>query len=264
MKAEGVKGDDEPCELYRFLPLGSGNKVLLDRLRDTLKNHRLYCPLPEQLNDPFDCIVNLENGDTHHEADIQARVNTQAGVLSFSELNSNVLMWSHYANSHRGVCLQFNMKVWNKNNGRLCHLGKVGYSMDRPPAPLPNNIQSGTTTLERIAFTKHIDWEYEKEWRMICSFKNRCQLISNSLLIWLSRWRTMRHFTNRYQHFLEFPKPALTGVIFGLRMADNDRSVVTKIIQDADYDDSELTIYEAREDRTRFSVDIVRVPPSIA
>ena len=243
MKPDDKKDNNEPRELYRFFRLESDDKesnrnksrgkIWFNRLKDLLENHRLYCPPPAQLNDPFDCIVKLENGDTGREILIQERVNATAGVLSFSEDSSNVLMWSHYANGHRGVCLRFNMEVWSKNNGRQCHLGRVAYCMRRPLAPLPNDIQPETITLERVAFTKHADWHYENEWRMICPF------------------------IDIHQPFLEFPKEALTGVIFGLRMGDADRRAIEEIIRTSGYQN--LTLYEASEDHDRFSVNIVPV-----
>ncbi len=220
-----MKADDEPCKLYRFRSLGDRRQFA--RLRDTLKKHRLYCPRPEELNDPFDCVVKMGDGDARRAEDIQARVSMRAGILSFTEHNSNILMWSHYAGSHRGMCLQFDMRVWNPNNrNRPCHLDKVAYCMNRPLVTEPNSNQTDTAALKAMAFTKHADWRYEDEWRMICSFKS-CR-----------------------PRFLKFPKSALTGIIFGLRMADNDRRAVKKIIRDAEYPN--LTLYEAREDHNRF------------
>lgn len=56
-----------------------------------------WYPKPSTLNDPFDCGLSgsLWNGDD------------QWGVLSLSELNSNIMMWSHYADSHRGLCIEY-------------------------------------------------------------------------------------------------------------------------------------------------------------
>ena len=31
----------------------------------------------------------------------------QAGVLSFSKLRDDILMWAHYGDKHRGLCLEF-------------------------------------------------------------------------------------------------------------------------------------------------------------
>ena len=245
MDKKGLKklGKEVPTKLYRYFPLGPSNKAWSERMRDILENNHMYCPAPSQLNDPFDCIVKLApvnrereidfQGRTDREAGIQGRVDRQTGVLSFSLRKDNVLMWSHYANNHRGLCLEFDMNEWTKNK-RPCHLDKVQYCMSRSFVTLSLEEQREAVALKKIAFTKHKDWHYENEWRMICSFRDRCA------------------------PYLKFPKPALTGVIFGLRMAGDDRCAMEQIIRDTDY--GNLTLYEAREDHDRFSVDIVVKP----
>lgn len=222
--------DNEPKTLYRYFPLVPDNNTWSDRMRDTLENTRLYCPLPPQLNDPFDCAVKLANDDEDGEASIQGKVNKRTGVLSFSESNDNALMWSHYANGHRGMSLEFDMAKWPEKVRTGYYLARVEYAMCRPLPTLTPQEQAAVETLKKIAFTKHEDWRYEKEWRMICSFKNHCD------------------------PFLRFPKDALTGVIFGLRITDEDRCLMEHVIREAKYPN--LTIFEASEDHDKFRVNI--------
>jgi len=225
--------NNEPEKLYRYFPLGPDNKTWFDRVRDTLENQRLYCPCPTQLNDPFDCAIKLANGDSDREAGIQGRIDKQAGVVSFSACGDHVLMWSHYASHHRGICLEFDMPAWPPEDREGYVLDKVRYTMSRPLPTLSPQEQAGAITLEKIAFTKHKNWCYENEWRMVCSFKNRCD------------------------PYLGFPRAALTGVIFGLKMTDNDRCVMEQVIRDAGYQG--LTIFEAREDHDKFCVKVCPV-----
>ncbi|MHB1528005.1 MAG: DUF2971 domain-containing protein [Acidiferrobacteraceae bacterium] len=231
--------NDEPKKLYRYFPLGPDNETWGNRMRDTLEQHHLYWPLRSQLNDPFDCAVKLETRDgdnSDREAGIQGRVDKQAGILSFSKRNDHVLMWSHYANSHRGMCLEFDMEQWTRTERERqdCYLASVEYRMERPLLALSRQELAATETLKRIAFTKHQDWGYEEEWRMVCSFRNRCN-----------------------PYYLEFPVAALTGVIFGLKISDNDRCTMEQVIRDANYT---LTISEAREDHDQFRVEIHPCP----
>lgn len=91
------------------------------------------------------------------------------GICCFSEEYNNPLLWSHYGEQHRGLC--------------------IGYSVDRTPAPELKRVRYGgnrtitTSLLERALLTKKPDgieeldasvllrkapeWEYEKEWRLI-------------------------------------------------------------------------------------------------
>jgi hypothetical protein len=68
-------------------------------------------------------------------------------------------MWSHYADYHRGICLEFD------GHGLLTqHALKVNYSHDRP---LILRGDSNELKLDKALLTKSSHWSYEKEWRLI-------------------------------------------------------------------------------------------------
>ncbi len=57
-------------------------------------------------------------------------INDTIGILCFTEKNDNLLMWSHYANSHKGFVLEFYPEHQffdrRKNDHQLAeHLRKV-------------------------------------------------------------------------------------------------------------------------------------------
>jgi len=175
-----------PDRLYRYFPLDACKDDLLDRILDVVANYRLYVPRPREFNDPFDCIVKLENKAQNSQEEIQRRVDTYSGVLSFCEDNDNILLWAHYSNKHYGICLEFDMNQWKD---MPVHLARLKYKMKRPlisSEDLSNASASSApgssfgvdatvrepVFLNKMAFVKHKDWKYEKEWRIICSFKN--------------------------------------------------------------------------------------------
>lgn len=74
-------------------------------------------------------------------------------ISCFSENNDSLLMWAYYANSHKGVCLGFDIasdQILSKN----CH--KVRYS---------KHFDAGD--LSYTYFTKSEQWQHEQEWRII-------------------------------------------------------------------------------------------------
>ncbi len=103
----------------------------------------------------------------------------------FTEINDCPLMWGHYADSHKGFCLEYDLSgnpFYHENfNSKVdCHkhLYPVLYSRERYCAnefgmKLVNNIMGGNPPLNDVLFwfkaytNKSINWEYEKEWRMI-------------------------------------------------------------------------------------------------
>ena len=97
-------------------------------------------------------------------ATIQALHNFQIsnaiGVLCVSAKRDDILMWSHYSDSHRGVCLEFD------GRGTLMeHAQKVQYSHIR--VPINPYDDDNEKAMSKALLTKSAQWSYEDEWRLI-------------------------------------------------------------------------------------------------
>ena len=92
------------------------------------------------------------------------------GIVSFSETNDNLLMWSHYADNHRGIVVTFDTShdFFKKDGSKSRELGRVHYRKDRMKA-LPQRLKNGFHMADstRIYFEKSDEWIYEKEHRLI-------------------------------------------------------------------------------------------------
>jgi len=84
------------------------------------------------------------------------------GVLSLSATNRNILLWSHYAAGHSGLCLKFQIA---DNNSFLEFTQPVTYSPEYPKIDILDS--SPEEQVRAFLRTKAIDWEYEEEWRII-------------------------------------------------------------------------------------------------
>ena len=98
---------------------------------------------------------------------------THSRVLCVSECHDNVVMWSHYGDKHQGVVLQ--LQCIDEIDNTLLAARKVEYSLELPRfPPLESYLQhlTGEEPMDfaqlswELAFTKHKDWSYEKEWRV--------------------------------------------------------------------------------------------------
>lgn len=101
-------------------------------------------------------------------------------VFSVSELHDNVVMWSHYAEEHRGVV--FKLLCDDRLDNRLLAAQKVQYTdrfLSFPSAEAYAKHLTGEEPLDlvpliwQLAFTKHTDWSYEKEWRVHIPWLNQ-------------------------------------------------------------------------------------------
>ena len=95
-------------------------------------------------------------------SETMAQITQKCGVLCLSEDPQNVLMWSHYADNHAGVCFGFEASPSNPFFGRA---QQVLYSQSYPVVNII--LDHSQSYHEKSVLTKADFWAYEKEWRII-------------------------------------------------------------------------------------------------
>ncbi|MEN3113093.1 DUF2971 domain-containing protein [Uliginosibacterium paludis] len=90
----------------------------------------------------------------------EAMVTAKIGVMCLSAVRDSVLMWSHYADCHRGICL-----VYDTSDEFFATAQPVHYQHARPQAnPIAHTPEE---MLDNAIFTKSDAWSYEQEWRIL-------------------------------------------------------------------------------------------------
>lgn len=91
------------------------------------------------------------------------------GVLSLSARWDCTLMWSHYADMHRGLCIEYDLE-----NHVCSDLKKVDYKTDRNIKisdlidwKINKSAAAHRSILDTYFYAKSRQWRYEKEWRDI-------------------------------------------------------------------------------------------------
>lgn len=119
----------------------------------------------------------------------------RTGVYCISEVPDDILMWSQYADGHRGFCLQFSIVPKSFSFGEF--LFQVKYTSSYPQISI---VQDREELTKQILLTKSCRWEHEKEWRIIDFDKGKGVRI--------------------------VPPEMLTGVIFGCEMPYEERQLI--------------------------------------
>lgn len=113
------------------------------------------------------------------------------GVLSLSEIWDNLLMWAHYADSHRGFVLAFdsNHSFFDQRktaDDLIRYLRQVKYTQERPKLTLTDLLNPELSHDERVdlfldsfIFSKGAVWSYEKEWRMLMALEDADYQLEN-------------------------------------------------------------------------------------
>lgn len=214
---------------FKFKPV---NKYLIE----SLVRPSIYFPAPDKLNDPFDCSLDIrksfryaaEVSTGNRRKSLEAALASgvllelfagqfqEIGVCSFSLLLEGSfdepLLWSHYADSHKGVCLLYRFpEAFLDDPKKIIGVDTVQYGINVLTDWLvnsviqPNEGDDFVIGLVKAYLTaKNKPWEYEKEARII-----------------------------RTTHgALDIPRGFLEQVCFGLRTPQADRDLVMKLARE--------------------------------
>lgn len=96
-------------------------------------------------------------------------------VGSFSEESNTTLMWSHYADSHRGICVEYDFNtvaessILHKLLFPVCYTENPVYLGDLIKDKDYHNIcpYPVDTAVVCALINKSTSWQYEREWRII-------------------------------------------------------------------------------------------------
>ena len=166
-------------------------------------------------------------------------------------------MWSHYADNHEGICVEYDLKLLQTDPFGICkHLFPIIYGDVRP---INRNIHSlidshdalkkaidehyvydGDELLDDILamfLTKGTEWEYEREWRIIYTKKQMYDVDEEIL----------------YSGNLHFP--CISAVYLGYRI---DPEIRTNLIEIAERISStekrKIQVYQAKLENTGYGI----------
>ncbi|HDL01078.1 MAG TPA: DUF2971 domain-containing protein [candidate division Zixibacteria bacterium] len=146
----------------------------------------------------------------------------------------NNIMFSHYGDSHRGLCYIFDSKKLIPNE-LIDSVIKVDYLPGPASIEYKSPEEYSDEELKQIGRNmvriKHEDWKYEKEWRLMIGLANPSKNINE---IW------------------EFESDALEGIVLGLKTTKEDEDRI-KIL--AEKRQAKVNIYKAERRYGSFYLD---------
>ena len=96
-----------------------------------------------------------------------SRCAANTGILCLTQICNNPIMWTHYANKHKGICIIFRIHDIHEDShiNFFANALPVEY-VDR--CPLINFIRDNRVEIVKKAFlTKATPYHYEAEWRIV-------------------------------------------------------------------------------------------------
>ncbi len=203
-------------KLYQYKPIN--NYSLLNLIKN-----QIYCNVIDRVNDPFEGHLSIDVKEDLKESFLrtigfecdkfnsqyfekccqslsEANMNEFAykyGVSSFTEHNNSIPMWGNYADNHQGICVEYETTdtVFER-----------ALKVDYPPTPYVFKVHKKEhldliyliQSIMDSMYTKHYDWKYEKEWRIL----------------------------KKAYETVQYEPKAITGIYFGLRTSTMDIELV--------------------------------------
>jgi hypothetical protein len=233
-----------PKRLYKYQPPSV-------QALTSLSAGKLWFSTPSKFNDPFDCALeaslatlsdqdcnaitrrlfpnmNIENphvlntvrqqlSETIPQLVLEAR-NKVRGVCCFTEIVDDLLMWGHYADSHRGFCLEFDTTLEPITKAK-----PVNYSYSFPNLDIGKIANGEHEQVLDLVLTKAACWQYEKEWRVLHEEGDK---------------------------IFGYERKALTGVFFGARMPQEQRLMVASFLSK-----TTTELYNMRLNKSHFKLE---------
>lgn len=226
--------------LFKYRKVSENDNSSIEKIKNILLQSELWLSSPADFNDPFDTSAKIifegtgaqkrerfdllikrmepkiswkkrkeyinsimaAHGNSFHQKlqEMQNALAKSLGVCSFAGDARNILMWSHYANNHSGICLQFNRAIDPQS---FLQAVQVDYT-DR--YPVIDWMVNSTGENIKSVLSKHAGWSYERESRIIIPMR------ANSPLT--------------------FRAEALCAIIFGCKSTSQTVTIVKTILDE--------------------------------
>jgi hypothetical protein len=148
------------------------------------------------------------------------------GVLSLSERFDSILMWSHYADFHKGFCVGFNEEKMRQSN-LFGKGGPITYKTEFPKIDPRNNRGKNKSFIQ--THTKAEDWAYEMEYRLTRLFFPKVPELNDRIVT--------------------FEDNLISEIILGLKMPREQKEEIIEIANQKN-----ITLYEIEQLPAQFKL----------
>ena len=237
--------------LYKYRKIDSN-------LEKILINNEMWFSSPIDFNDPFDCQIKVDTNNNYNEifdflkknlvdlsieeigkisSDLYLNpekwdnfVNQSSretinsnGICCFCSNFDNILLWSHYADNHKGICLKFDVL---KDLDFFVYPLNIIYQRNYP---VFNYLKNKERLTDFLIKTKSDDWSYEREVRVL-----------------------------KFEKGLHsFRKAALVEIIFGCKTTDLEIDRIKSLVSSNGYAKTTFKMMKTKD--AEFGLDIIEI-----
>lgn len=180
---------------YRPIDINTGKLILNSKVR--LSDYNYF-------NDPADPLVKLNK----EAFKIVEEYISNIRICSLSPTYDNFLMWSHYSNEHKGICIEYDATNFKESNTKIekLILKKIIYTNKIRFGNFEHIIAYNNLELDKyflsLFYIKHKNWKYENEYRFIADTK---------------------------EEYIDLP---IKAIYFGMNASDDDIKLIKSLVKD--------------------------------
>ena len=145
---------------------------------DSIKREYKYASKIFDFNDPIDPTIRLIKNKINKKN--MKHILNKIRIACFSTNHLNMLMFSHYADKHKGICIEYDFSEFNKTDTTLLEVNyEKKLHIDNKSLQITSfsgEIKKQETSFFDLFNTKHKSWKYEKEYRVITHGINKISL----------------------------------------------------------------------------------------
>lgn len=208
------------------------------------------------------------------------------GVISLSETQHNLLMWAHYANQHKGICVGYKSDVLSstdfpkyvkipihKKPVKINYDSKKIFDFDYDLDYTDDNSLF-KSVLNKVLTTKGDDWIYEKEHRIILPMNTADRLlvmksgrVENEYIYndtqkkgcaikkRIDGFKIENAIKSNYIYLLDIEPSYITDVYLGCKMPIHKAKRIKNYIK-ANKSSKHINVFRFKESRERFELEI--------
>ncbi|MGO4284451.1 DUF2971 domain-containing protein [Bosea sp. TAB14] len=161
-----------PTRLYRYRSFRRFDDDTVEVQRRELaaiQEGYIWAAAYHQMNDPMEGTFFARRhgpGDLYFQTILESirEGKQRTGIACFSETPTNELMWAHYADEFRGICIAYDFSDLRDSLEGNAAFSRLFYTESPPNLDLGENDLE--TDVRRVLSSKSQKWGYEREWRM--------------------------------------------------------------------------------------------------
>ncbi|SEG53886.1 Protein of unknown function [Methylobacterium sp. 190mf] len=203
-----IKIVSKPKKLYRYRALTDkhddpAGKTFKQEIK-AIKDNYIWASNFKAMNDPMEGLYKgddtfRERVDLYH-ALFQSKLNV--GIVSFSETPTNELMWAHYTNNMRGICIEYDVSKLLAELDDDDQLVRMTYDEEMP-------VISKTASIDSLARSvlgrKNHRWSQEREWRLMTTKMNEVRYNNPECITRIILGTNLdNHQTDRFEELTQF------------------------------------------------------------